>query len=169
VLDLGKKNDGAFGSSIELMPIDYAIGVGTFRPNNAIVFNEGRYKLMSRVMKERHQTHDVGMYARGFTLLDRECRRSKDGDARADSGDPPNPDRLPGRWRHRWIGQQGKKRSSDDADSPSASAATHVCDPWPRLAHFHSKLGERERRRRRSRSTLTEWSPDSRRDEFGVA
>src|SRR6185503_4762190 len=33
--DLGKKNDGAFGSSNEpLMPIDYAIGVGTFVPNN---------------------------------------------------------------------------------------------------------------------------------------
>ena len=35
--DLGKKNDGQFGSSIEpLMPIDYAIGVGTFVPNNAV-------------------------------------------------------------------------------------------------------------------------------------
>src|SRR5262249_40977416 len=34
--DLGKKNDGAFGASVEpLMPIDYAIGVGTFVPNNA--------------------------------------------------------------------------------------------------------------------------------------
>src|SRR5439155_304277 len=31
--DLGKKNDGQFGGSIEpLMAIDYAIGVGTFRP-----------------------------------------------------------------------------------------------------------------------------------------
>ena len=39
--DLGKKNDGVFGGSIEpLMPIDYAIGVGTFRPNNAIVMME---------------------------------------------------------------------------------------------------------------------------------
>jgi ankyrin repeat protein len=67
--DLGKKNDGAFGSSIEpLMPIDYAIGVGTFRPNNAIVFNEDAVKLMSRVMKERgikHITSECTL--RGFT------------------------------------------------------------------------------------------------------
>ena len=67
--DLGKKNDGAFGSSIEpLMPIDYAIGIGTFRPNNAIVFNEDAYKLMSRVMKERgikHITSECTL--RGFT------------------------------------------------------------------------------------------------------
>ena len=67
--DLGKKNDGAFGSSIEpLMPIDYAIGVGTFRPNNAIVFNEEAVKLMSRIMKERgikHTTSECTL--RGFT------------------------------------------------------------------------------------------------------
>jgi ankyrin repeat protein len=67
--DLGKKNDGAFGSSIEpLMPLDYAIGIGTFRPNNAIVFNEDAYKLMSRVMKERgikHTTSECTL--RGFT------------------------------------------------------------------------------------------------------
>ncbi|HEY2383913.1 MAG TPA: ankyrin repeat domain-containing protein [Terriglobia bacterium] len=67
--DLGKKNDGAFGSSIEpLMPVDYAIGVGTFRPNNAIVFNEDAVKLMTRVMKERgikHTTSECTL--RGFT------------------------------------------------------------------------------------------------------
>jgi ankyrin repeat protein len=67
--DLGKKNDGAFGSSIEpLMPVDYAIGVGTFRPNNAIVFNEEAVKLMQRVMKERgikHTTSECTL--RGFT------------------------------------------------------------------------------------------------------
>jgi ankyrin len=67
--DLGKKNDGAFGSSIEpLMPIDYAIGIGTFRPNNAIVFNEEAVKLMTRVMKERgikHTTSECTL--RGFT------------------------------------------------------------------------------------------------------
>src|SRR5436309_12902799 len=67
--DLGKKNDGAFGSSIEpLMPVDYAIGVGTFRPNNAIVFNEEAVKLMTRVMKERgikHTTSECTL--RGFT------------------------------------------------------------------------------------------------------
>lgn len=67
--DLGKKNDGAFGSSIEpLMPIDYAIGVGTFRPNNAIVFNEDAVNLMARIMKERgikHTTSECTL--RGFT------------------------------------------------------------------------------------------------------
>jgi ankyrin repeat protein len=67
--DLGKKNDGAFGSSIEpLMPIDYAIGIGTFRPNNAIVFNEDAVKLMTRLMKERgikHTTSECTL--RGFT------------------------------------------------------------------------------------------------------
>jgi len=67
--DFGKKNDGAFGSSIEpLMPIDYAIGVGTFRPNNAIVFNEEAVKLMTRLMKERgikHTTSECTL--RGFT------------------------------------------------------------------------------------------------------
>jgi ankyrin repeat protein len=38
--DLGKKNDGAFGASVEpLMPVDYAIGVGTFVPNNAVIIH----------------------------------------------------------------------------------------------------------------------------------
>src|SRR5258708_39741766 len=67
--DLGKKNDGAFGSSIEpLMPVDYAIGVGTFVPNNAIVFNEEAVKLMTRLMKEKgikHTTSECTL--RGFT------------------------------------------------------------------------------------------------------
>jgi uncharacterized protein len=67
--DLGKKNDGQFGSSIEpLMPIDYAIGVGTFIPNNAVFVNEEAFKLMSRVMKERgieHTTSECTL--RGFT------------------------------------------------------------------------------------------------------
>jgi uncharacterized protein len=67
--DLGKKNDGSFGSSIEpLMPLDYAIGVGTFRPNNAIVYNEDAVKLMTRLMKERgikHTTSECTL--RGFT------------------------------------------------------------------------------------------------------
>jgi ankyrin repeat protein len=67
--DLGKKNDGAFGSSIEpLMPVDYAIGVGTFRPNNAIVFNEDAVKLMFQVMKERGIVHTTSECTlRGFT------------------------------------------------------------------------------------------------------
>lgn len=67
--DLGKKNDGAFGASIEpLMPIDYAIGVGTFRPNNAIVFNEEAVNLMRRVMDERGIAHTTSECTlRGFT------------------------------------------------------------------------------------------------------
>jgi uncharacterized protein len=56
--DLGKKNDGVFGGSIEpLMPIDYAIGVGTFRPNNAILYMEDATKLMTRMMEERGIRH----------------------------------------------------------------------------------------------------------------
>jgi ankyrin repeat protein len=67
--DLGKKNDGIFGASIEpLMPIDYAIGIGTFKPNNAIVFNEPAYELMKKMMEERgirHRTSECTL--RGFT------------------------------------------------------------------------------------------------------
>jgi len=67
--DLGKKNDGAFGSSIEpLMPVDYAIGVGTFVPNNAVIMHEEAVKLMTRVMQERgikHTTSECTL--RGFT------------------------------------------------------------------------------------------------------
>jgi len=56
--DLGEKNDGVFGGSIEpLMPIDYAIGVGTFRPNNAVLFMEDATKLMTRMMQERGIRH----------------------------------------------------------------------------------------------------------------
>jgi ankyrin repeat protein len=67
--DLGKKNDGAFGSSIEpLMPLDYAIGVGTFVPNNAVIMHGDVVKLMSDVMKARgikHTTSECTL--RGFT------------------------------------------------------------------------------------------------------
>ena len=67
--DLGKKNDGAFGSSIEpLMPIDYAIGVGTFVPNNAVIMHSDVVKFMSEVMKQRgiqHTTSECTL--RGFT------------------------------------------------------------------------------------------------------
>jgi ankyrin len=70
--DLGKKNDGQFGSSIEpLMPIDYAIGIGTFRPNNAIVFMDKAVELMTRLMKEKgikHTTSECTL--RGFTCGD---------------------------------------------------------------------------------------------------
>ena len=67
--DLGKKNDGSFGSSIEpLMPIDYAIGVGTFVPNNAVIMHEDVVKLMAEEMKARgikHTTSECTL--RGFT------------------------------------------------------------------------------------------------------
>ena len=67
--DLGKKNDGAFGSSVEpLMPIDYAIGVGTFVPNNAVIMHEEAVTLMARLMKEKgigHTTSECTL--RGFT------------------------------------------------------------------------------------------------------
>jgi ankyrin repeat protein len=67
--DLGKKNDGAFGSSVEpLMPIDYAIGVGTFVPNNAVIMHNDVVKYLSDAMKERgikHTTSECTL--RGFT------------------------------------------------------------------------------------------------------
>jgi len=67
--DLGKKNDGQFGSSVEpLMPIDYAIGVGTFVPNNAVIIHEDAVALMGRLMKERGITHTTSECTlRGFT------------------------------------------------------------------------------------------------------
>ncbi len=67
--DLGKKNDGNFGSSIEpLMPVDYAMGVGTFVPNNAVIMHADVVKLMSNEMMKRgikHTTSECTL--RGFT------------------------------------------------------------------------------------------------------
>ncbi len=67
--DLGKKNDGAFGSSVEpLMPIDYAIGVGTFVPNNAVIMHTDVMQYMAEEMKKRgikHTTSECTL--RGFT------------------------------------------------------------------------------------------------------
>jgi ankyrin repeat protein len=67
--DLGKKNDGQFGSSVEpLMPIDYAIGVGTFVPNNAVIIHEEAVALMTRLMAERGIVHTTSECTlRGFT------------------------------------------------------------------------------------------------------
>jgi len=67
--DLGKKNDGAFGASVEpLMPVDYAIGVGTFVPNNATIFHEEATNLMMRLMKEKGIVHTTSECTlRGFT------------------------------------------------------------------------------------------------------
>ena len=70
--DLGKKNDGQFGSSIEpLMPVDYAIGVGTFVPNNAVIMHDNVVKLMTDEMKKRgikHTTSECTL--RGFTCAE---------------------------------------------------------------------------------------------------
>ncbi|MEO8100518.1 MAG: ankyrin repeat domain-containing protein [Acidobacteriota bacterium] len=67
--DLGKKNDGAFGSSVEpLMPIDYAIGVGTFVPNNAVIIHADVQQLIAGEMEKRgikHTTSECTL--RGFT------------------------------------------------------------------------------------------------------
>ena len=67
--DLGKKNDGAFGASVEpLMPVDYAIGVGTFVPNNAVIMHDDAVALMMKLMQERgikHTTSECTL--RGFT------------------------------------------------------------------------------------------------------
>src|SRR5437667_6550974 len=70
--DLGKKNDGQFGGSIEpLMALDYAIGVGTFRPNNSIVLQEKAIDLISRLMKEKRVKHTTSECTlRGFTCGD---------------------------------------------------------------------------------------------------
>lgn len=67
--DLGKKNDGQFGSSNEpLMPIDYAIGVGTFVPNNAVIIHEDAVALMAKLMQERGIVHTTSECTlRGFT------------------------------------------------------------------------------------------------------
>src|SRR4051812_27934698 len=67
--DLGKKNDGAFGASVEpLMPVDYAIGVGTFVPNNAVIIHDEAVALMQRLMKERGIVHTTSECTlRGFT------------------------------------------------------------------------------------------------------
>ena len=67
--DLGKKNDGAFGASVEpLMPVDYAIGVGTFVPNNAVIIHEDAVALMQKLMKDRGIVHTTSECTlRGFT------------------------------------------------------------------------------------------------------
>jgi ankyrin repeat protein len=67
--DLGKKNDGAFGASVEpLMPIDYAIGVGTFVPNNAVIIHDDAVALMATMMKDRGIVHTTSECTlRGFT------------------------------------------------------------------------------------------------------
>ena len=107
--DLGKKNDGAFGGSIEpLMPIDYAIGVGTFRPNNAIVMMEDAVELMTRMMAERGIVHTTSECTlRAFTCGDVDPMAATRGRDRAAAGDP---DRTPGRRHRRGAGRRGRGR-----------------------------------------------------------
>jgi len=53
------------------MAIDYAIGVGTFRPNNSIVLQEKAVEVFQRHMKEKgikHTTSECTL--RGFTCGD---------------------------------------------------------------------------------------------------
>jgi hypothetical protein len=51
-----------------LMPIDYAIGVGTFVPNNSVINHEDAVALMARVMKTRGIAHTTSECTlRGFT------------------------------------------------------------------------------------------------------
>ena len=63
--DLGKKNDGAFGASVEpLMPVDYAIGVGTFVPNNAVIIHEDAVTAdVQADERARHHAHDLRVHA----------------------------------------------------------------------------------------------------------
>ena len=73
LLDYGAAPDvRSFGGSVEpLMPIDYAIGVGTFRPNNAIVMMEEAVELMTRLMQERGIVHTTSECTlRAFTCGD---------------------------------------------------------------------------------------------------
>ena len=67
--DLGKKNDGSFGSSVEpLMALDYAIGVGTFVPNNAVIIHHEAIKMITDAMKQRGIVHTTSECTlRGFT------------------------------------------------------------------------------------------------------
>jgi hypothetical protein len=67
--DLGKRLDGGFMTSVEpLMPVDYAIGVGTWLPNNSVEPHPETAEAMSQLMKERgiqHTTSECTL--RGFT------------------------------------------------------------------------------------------------------
>jgi len=67
--DLGKRLDGSFMASVEpLMAVDYAIGVGTFLPNNSVENHPETADLMLRLMKEKgikHTTSECTL--RGFT------------------------------------------------------------------------------------------------------
>jgi len=67
--DLGKRLDGAFMASVEpLMAVDYAIGVGTFLPNNSVENHAETAELMLKMMKEKGVKHTTSECTlRGFT------------------------------------------------------------------------------------------------------
>ena len=118
--DLGKKNDGSFGSSIEpLMAIDYAIGVGSFRPNNAIVFMDKAVELMTRLMKEKgikHTTSECTL--RGFTCADVDPTGASPGRNRKDpSGSKP--DRGRGHYRRSGNRESGCEEVNETYSGPS--------------------------------------------------
>ena len=70
------------------MPIDYAIGVGTFVPNNAVIIHHDVLELMADGDEEaRHQAHDLRMHAARLHLRAGQ-RRSEDGDPRRDRQNP---------------------------------------------------------------------------------
>jgi len=63
--DLGTKNSNG---TEPLMPVDYALGIGTFRPNNTVVYNREAAEFLVDLMKERgieHTTSECTL--RGFT------------------------------------------------------------------------------------------------------
>ena len=73
--DLGKKNDGAFGASVEpLMPVDYAIGVGTFVPNNAALSTKTPSPDDAADEGARHRAHDVRVHAARVHVRSGQCR-----------------------------------------------------------------------------------------------
>ena len=134
--DLGKKNDGAFGSSIEpLMPIDYAIGVGTFVPNNAVIMHADVVKLMSeRDEAARNQTHHLRMHLERIHLRFGQ-RRSQDRHARGDRQDQKDPDRIPGGRNHGRPGGEGteiriqnRRRSTRRVDRSKLPDVYYVTD-----------------------------------------
>jgi hypothetical protein len=64
---LGKKNDGAFGSSVEPLCRSTTRSAWEFVPNNAVIIHEDAVALKARVMTERitHTTSECTL--RGFT------------------------------------------------------------------------------------------------------
>ena len=63
--DLGTKNTNG---TEPLMPVDYALGIGTFRPNRTVVYNREAAEYMVALMEERGVKHTTSECTlRGFT------------------------------------------------------------------------------------------------------